>query len=500
MKLDFYVTLSPKGLRVAYNIFNPPHNIDRLRYKLTLHWGGHPLTAFGGRCWGNRTSWQAFKIEASPSSALSSSPVAELCACDLLAAQCDANCCCDPDCTPEDFSLFTTCSIPVVIGDSQLCIQEAAVYSIDTLMHPPERIFRLVNKINPNIFCIHVTNYKQALSFIPPEIPTLHNFDRLLKEFGGVTFNTESDVASDAQSDVQKPSDSNETARYEYGVPIQTSDAFLRLPAPLVFSQCADSSPAGFLVEQTVKCSRTVNVEDCTAIPALSMLFYTNSSILAVSILLKTILQLTVYMRPVPLSGNPGYRVGLPLRAGSTNEYGQLTILRSTANQDCLVTEGVRTSVLFGYNMISGCNLRIATDVECQVTSQVVLNVLKGQNFPEYVASFGNSQAQNVLDWVPVIHINSSSDQDACQIPVSLELEVKWTKYGSLLNPQARIVNVTATDGGISGPESLSGSERTIQVLSSVTFTDVSAPAEPGYKVPPAIDAKLPFDFFFPFV
>uniref|UniRef100_A0A8D0H0L6 Tectonic-1 n=1 Tax=Sphenodon punctatus TaxID=8508 RepID=A0A8D0H0L6_SPHPU len=520
----------------------------------------------------------------SPSSALSSSPVAELCACDLLAAQCDANCCCDPDCTPEDFSLFTTCSIPVVIGDSQLCIQEAAVYSIDTLMHPPERIFRLVNKINPNIFCIHVTNYKQALSFIPPEIPTLHNFDRLLKEFGGVTFNTESDVASDAQSDVQKPSDSNETARYEYGVPIQTSDAFLRLPAPLVFSQCADSSPAGFLVEQTVKCSRTVNVEDCTAIPALSMLFYTNSSILAVSILLKTILQLTVPiavqsvtvqslngtrvrlnssvmlqpklgdsqtcmnvvlcasylltytdagnitsaavsfllgmiqatgspiqqsfeihftqpdMRPVPLSGNPGYRVGLPLRAGSTNEYGQLTILRSTANQDCLVTEGVRTSVLFGYNMISGCNLRIATDVECQVTSQVVLNVLKGQNFPEYVASFGNSQAQNVLDWVPVIHINSSSDQDACQIPVSLELEVKWTKYGSLLNPQARIVNVTATVTTSSLTKSLSGSERTIQVLSSVTFTDVSAPAEPGYKVPPAIDAKLPFDFFFPFV
>uniref|UniRef100_A0A8D0H0S3 Tectonic family member 1 n=1 Tax=Sphenodon punctatus TaxID=8508 RepID=A0A8D0H0S3_SPHPU len=196
--------------------------------------------------------------------------IGELCACDLLAAQCDANCCCDPDCTPEDFSLFTTYSIPVVTGDSQLCIQEAA------------RIFRLVNKINPNIFCIHITNYKQALSFIPPEIPTLHNFDRLLKEFGGVTFNTEFDVASDTQSDIQKPSDSNETARYEYGVPIQTSDAFLRLPVPLVFSQCADSNPADFLVEQAVKCSRTVNVEDCTAIPALSMLFYTNSSILAI--------------------------------------------------------------------------------------------------------------------------------------------------------------------------------------------------------------------------
>lgn len=35
--------------------------------------------------------------------------------------------------------------------------------------------------------------------------------------------------------------------------------------------------------------------------------------------------------------------------------------------------------------------------------------------------------------------------QGSCQIPVSLEIEVKWTKYGSLANPQARIVNVTAT-------------------------------------------------------
>lgn len=35
--------------------------------------------------------------------------------------------------------------------------------------------------------------------------------------------------------------------------------------------------------------------------------------------------------------------------------------------------------------------------------------------------------------------------QSPCQIPVSLEIEVKWTKYGSLVNPQARIVNVTAT-------------------------------------------------------
>lgn len=42
----------------------------------------------------------------------------------------------------------------------------------------------------------------------------------------------------------------------------------------------------------------------------------------------------------------------------TTNRHGQFTILRSTAEQDCLAIEGVRAPVLFGYNMQSGCKLR----------------------------------------------------------------------------------------------------------------------------------------------
>lgn len=43
--------------------------------------------------------------------------------------------------------------------------------------------------------------------------------------------------------------------------------------------------------------------------------------------------------------------------------------------------------------------------------------------------------------------------QDSCQLPVALVIEVKWTKYGSLLNPQAKIVNVTANLIASSFPE-----------------------------------------------
>ncbi|XP_074015498.1 tectonic-1 isoform X1 [Numenius arquata] len=513
--------------------------------------------------------------------------VAKLCVCDLLVAQCDVNCCCDPDCSAADFSLFTTCSVPIVTGDNRLCSQKAAVYSLDVEANPPERIFKLIDQVNPSVFCIHATNYKQALSFSSPEMPTSENFDQLLKEFGSATFNAEPDTWN-MNADAQNPPDANETYRYKYGVPVQTVDAFLRLPSPVVSSWCSDVNPAAFLVNQATKCTRSVSVEKCGSIQAVSMLFYINSSILAVpkssqmvnitvqSVVVQSlngmrtslngsdVLRLPMILdelcvnvvlgvsyhitytdageiieaaasfvlgainkealsiqqsfeisftqvntKPVPLSGNPGYVVGLPVRAGfrpqgsgiiqNTNKYGQLTILQSTSNQDCLAAQGARTPILFGYNMVSGCKLRITAAVKCQPLAQTLLDLLKGQSFPEYVASFGNSQAHDVLDWVPITHLHTS-EQSSCQIPVSLEIAVKWTKYGSLVNPQARIVNVTATITSTTLKQLPSGRERTIPITSSVVFTDISSPAEPGYKAWPTINAKLPFDFFFPFV
>ncbi|NXA17414.1 TECT1 protein, partial [Ibidorhyncha struthersii] len=519
--------------------------------------------------------------------------VAKLCICDLLVAQCDVNCCCDPDCSAADFSLFTTCSVPIVTGDSRLCTQKAAIYSLDVEANPPERIFKLIDQVNPSVFCIHAANYKQALSFSSPELPTSENFDQLLEQFGSATFSAEPD-SWNMNTDAQNPSDANETYRYEYAVPIQTVDAFLRLPSPVVSSWCSDANPAGFLVNQATKCTRSVSVEKCGNIQAVSMLFYINSGILAVNITVQSVvvqslngmrtllngsdvLRLPMILdelcvnivlgvsyhitytdageiieaaasfvlgainkealsvqqsfeisftqvntKPVPLSGNPGYVVGLPIRAGfrpqgypfpveilfapNTNKYGQLTILQSTSNQDCLAAQGPRTPILFGYNVVAGCKLRITAAMKCQPLTQTLLDLLKGQSFPEYVASFGNSQAQDVLDWVPITHLRTSEQriyntfQSSCQIPVSLEIEVKWTKYGSLVNPQARIVNVTATTTTTVLKQLPPGRERTIPITSSVVFTDISSPAEPGYKAWPTINAKLPFDFFFPFV
>jgi len=45
-----------------------------------------------------------------------------------------------------------------------------------------------------------------------------------------------------------------------------------------------------------------------------------------------------------------------------------------------------------------------------------------------------------------------------------------------------------------------SGNERTVLISTAVAFVDASAPAEAGFRARPTINARLPFNFFFPFV
>lgn len=209
-------------------------------------------------------------------------------------------------------------------------------------------------------------------------------------------------------------------------------------------------------------------------------------------------------------SGNPGYVVGLPLVAGtrtadgivqSTDPKGSLTIFQNSGEQDCLLGSSQRSPVLFGIDMVSGCTFKLLDAVNCSLVSEVILSVLKGQYFPDHVASFGNSLPQNPLDWVPIQNQTITSSTQTCSLPLSYHLEVKWTKYGTLVNPQAQIVSVMGTVlTNTSSLSLLTSASGRLSVTTSVSFVDVSASASPGYKVPPTIDAKLPFDFFFPFV
>ncbi|KAM7000790.1 tectonic-1 [Tautogolabrus adspersus] len=224
-------------------------------------------------------------------------------------------------------------------------------------------------------------------------------------------------------------------------------------------------------------------------------------------------------------SGNPGYVFGLPLVSGTKTAESVLTgitrsidpgdtlsLLHSAQDQDCLRGRHQRSPVLFGLDYVSGCTFRkdvltlntsdlLDDAANCSQVHQVLLDVLRGPNYPQYVASFGNSLLDSPLDWVPIKSNLNAGEAQRCSIPLSLHLEIEWTKYGSLVNPQAQIVNVKEIiQTNSSSLVLLSAGSSILSVSTSVSFTPVSAPALPGYRATPTINAKLPFDFFFPFV
>nr|XP_046262426.1 tectonic-1 [Scatophagus argus] len=223
-----------------------------------------------------------------------------------------------------------------------------------------------------------------------------------------------------------------------------------------------------------------------------------------------TFVQEDVKEPAVHYSGNPGYVVGFPLVSGTRRADGiarsidprdTLSLLHSAEHQDCLQGPHKRSPVLFGLDFVSGCTLRLEDAANCSLVFETLLDILRGPNYPQYVASFGNSPLSYPLDWVPIKSNFNPGEAQSCSIPVSLHLELEWTKYGSLVNPQAQIVSVREViQTNITSLAQLSGGSNVLSIRSSVAFIPVSAAATPGYRAKPTINAKLPSDFFFPFV
>lgn len=81
-----------------------------------------------------------------------------------------------------------------------------------------------------------------------------------------------------------------------------------------------------------------------------------------------------------------------------------------TARRNCFCAKPMDFALTFFFFFPPPPHLpgRITAAMNCQPLAQVLLDLLMGQSFPEYVAPFGNSQAQDVLDWVPITHLRTS--------------------------------------------------------------------------------------------
>ncbi|KAM4897080.1 tectonic-3 [Sylvia borin] len=202
----------------------------------------------------------------------------------------------------------------------------------------------------------------------------------------------------------------------------------------------------------------------------------------------------------LPRSGNPGYITGAPLLIASSGAMQHMSILRSESDGSC--SRFLRHTVQFGRNMRTGCKISLSPvleDSNCSYMQQKLYKAFQGINRTEDFAITGNAHSTQAEEWMTILIQNCSVQAvnctSCCMIPVTLEIQILWTKVGLLSNPQAQILG--ARHFYQCHPlEFLNMS--VVAVTTVVTFTDMTDWPEPP-RGQPQMHWKLPFDIFFPF-
>ncbi|NWQ85861.1 TECT3 protein, partial [Burhinus bistriatus] len=202
----------------------------------------------------------------------------------------------------------------------------------------------------------------------------------------------------------------------------------------------------------------------------------------------------------LPRSGNPGYITGAPLLIANSGAMQHMSILRSEADGSC--SQFLRHTVQFGRNMRTGCKLSLSPILEesnCSYIQQKLYKALQGMNRAEDLAVTGSAHSTQAEEWTGILIQNCSVQAvnctSCCMVPVTLEIQILWTKVGLLANPQAQILGARY----FYQCRLLKFlNTRTVPLTTVVAFTDMTKWPEPP-RGQPQIHWKLPFDIFFPF-
>jgi len=228
-------------------------------------------------------------------------------------------------------------------------------------------------------------------------------------------------------------------------------------------------------------------------------------------------------------SGNPGYKDFEPVMAGqsiqvdekqavrlASDRFEWLTIPEATGQGLCTSTRP--RAVLFRENLLAGCHFEMTTATglnECIQLQKQINALLLGPD-RNLIAAYANASVENPGDWVPLLIENqlqntttSPAAGTCANMIVGANFEFLFAYTGSIHNPQAKIIGaqksyLPPTDVRFQciGPYCQAGFEtltQKIPVVLTVSFVDVSSTAQPINARIPTFDARLPYDFFYPF-
>ncbi|CAF0747499.1 unnamed protein product [Rotaria sp. Silwood1] len=458
------------------------------------------------------------------------------CTCDLTASKCDVSCCCDLDCTSYDQQAFSctsrdnkyTNTTPILSTVQPSCYKNLSIFESNSPY--------IIQKMG-ELVCIDFQRYSGSQYYQQPNVQTLDpgSFVR--------TINRENSVSAPSGL-------STNLTFYEVGTSILTynmarqAPIYFSLPVKLFNNQlCSGSQSITYMNDFTSACSRLVTEGTCngTLNPSTYMnplclirspaAPFDNSTYICdrtniisanfaggtCSSALKSLTIKIFYSNPTgivnvtvtPVTDNPAN--------GTTFE--QTFIVQFIQNDSSSSSSsGVARNpgYLQSANLIVGIANGSAVDVSTtQTTCPNLYDLLMPINSTNlYVAAYSNSDQFNITtDWLPVIscvsEIGSPSNR-LCQngikispsvnglCDVKLDIQIAYTKIGSISNPQSVLSAVIFHYQGrtVASTDPLS---ETLLVMESVTFQDISITSVTEQGQIPSPNARLPADFFYPF-
>uniref|UniRef100_A0A663N1H1 Tectonic family member 3 n=1 Tax=Athene cunicularia TaxID=194338 RepID=A0A663N1H1_ATHCN len=302
---------------------------------------------------------------------------------------------------------------------------------------------------------------------------------------------------------------------------------------------CADGNPAGFLDSKSTSCTRIfANLsKSCITDPVLDAAsYYRDFTVLKVRVVFLPFMIFRVKVAAVAPPGAPHMKdntcnnvvseVIYEIEFSGTHGIQSVSVRFKVSNisgnsgsslqqhftlhfwvsapilpRHLSSLQAVVCDPVFCYFLISSLS-PILEENNCNYIQQKLYHALQGMKKAEDLAITGSAHSTRAEEWTTILIQNCSVQvvncTSCCMVPVTLEIQILWSKVGLLSNPQAQILGARYLYQLVIKWDSQFLNTSVVPLTTVVTFTDMTEWPEPP-RGQPQVHWKLPFDIFFPF-